>query len=116
VHKYLVVQTLDWWLRYFYCNVFVVTEDKSVTELDCPEGSQIVLDVWNNMVVCTRSSLKSPPNLVLSTLPAKGCVHGILWLPVTNWQSSTLLDNLTYHYMPLTQEEESQASCSKSVM
>jgi hypothetical protein len=91
----------------------LVTEDKSVTELNCPEGSQIVLDVWNDTVICTRSFLKSPPNLVLGKLPSKGSEHRMLWTAVTSWQPTPSLDSLICHYMALTQEEESQASCSK---
>lgn len=86
-------------------------EDKSVTELDSPEGSQIVLDVWNDMVICTRSSLKLPPILVLGRLPSRGREHSMVWSDFSSWQSSLTLDSLASHYMTLTQEEESQASC-----
>lgn len=86
-----------------------------MTELDCPEGSQIVLDVRNDIVICARSSLKSPPSLVFGKLPSQGCEHKILWTAVTTGQSVASLDSLVCHYMTLAQEDESQASCSKSV-
>jgi hypothetical protein len=86
-----------------------------VTELDCPEGSQVVLDIWKNFVVCTRSSLKAPPSLVLGKLPSRGCEHRMLWAAVTSRQPAPSLDSLVCHYMALTQEEESQASCSKFI-
>ncbi|KDR18399.1 acylamino-acid-releasing enzyme-like isoform X2 [Zootermopsis nevadensis] len=86
-------------------------ENKSVTELDCPEGSQIVLDVRNDIVICARSSLKSPPSLVFGKLPSQGCEHKILWTAVTTGQSVASLDSLVCHYMTLAQEDESQASC-----
>jgi hypothetical protein len=86
-----------------------------VTELDCPEGSQIVLDIWNDIVICKRSSLKSPPSLVLGKLPSKGCEHRMRFTAVTSGQPSASLDSLVCHYMTLIQEEESQASCSKFI-
>jgi hypothetical protein len=84
-----------------------------VTELDCAEGSLIVLDVWNDTVVCSRSSLKLPPTLVLGRLPPRGREHSVVWSAVTSWQSPLTPDSLACHYMMLTQEEESQSPCSK---
>jgi hypothetical protein len=91
----------------------IFSEDKSVTELACPEGSQIVMDVKNDIVICTRSSLKSPPILVLGRLPSTGSEQTMLWSPITSWPSCPSLDGLTCHYMSLTQTLDSEASCSK---
>ncbi|XP_069703712.1 acylamino-acid-releasing enzyme-like isoform X2 [Periplaneta americana] len=86
-------------------------EDKSVTELEYSEGSQVVHDVRNDVVVCSRSSLKMPPNLVLGKLPGKGREQDLVLSPVTSWQANPSLDNLAWHYMSLTQEDDPQASC-----
>jgi hypothetical protein len=91
----------------------IFSEDKSVTELACPEGSQIVMDVQNDIVICTRSSLKSPPILVLGKLPPAGSEQTMLSSPITSWPSSPSLDSLTCHYMALTQTQDSEASFSK---
>jgi hypothetical protein len=91
----------------------VFSEDKSVTEVACPEGSQTVMDVQNDIVICTRSSLKSPPILVLGRLPSTGSEQTMLWSPVTSWPSSPSLDSLTCNYMALTHRQDSEASCSK---
>jgi acylaminoacyl-peptidase len=96
------------------CNIksYVISiEDKSVTELACPEGSQIVMDVQNDIVICTRSSLKSPPILVLGRLPSIGSEQTTLWSPITSWPSCPSLDSLKCHYMYLTQTQDSEASC-----
>jgi hypothetical protein len=89
------------------------SEDKSVTELACPEGSQIVMDVQKDIVVCTRSSLMSPPILVLGRLPSAGSEQTMLWSSITSWPSCPSLDSLKCHYMYLTQTQDSEDSCSK---
>jgi len=91
----------------------IFSEDKNVTELACPEGSQIVMDVQNDIVICTRSSLKSPPILVFGRLPSTGSEQTMLWSPITSWPSCPPLDSLKCHYMYLTQTQDSEASCSK---
>ncbi|PSN32214.1 hypothetical protein C0J52_17006 [Blattella germanica] len=80
--------------------------DCSVTEIGCAEGSQLVLDVSNDIVVCSRSSMKEPSRLILGRLPPKGSEGTITWTCVTNWQTDPKLDSLVCHYMTLTQEDE----------
>ncbi|PSN30871.1 hypothetical protein C0J52_25569 [Blattella germanica] len=81
-------------------------DDCSVTEIGCAEGSQSVLDVSNDIVVCSRSSMKEPSRLILGRLPPKGSEGTITWTCVTNWQTDPKLDSLVCHYMTLTQEDE----------
>lgn len=92
-------------------NSYVVdVETKTITELEWDDGSQSILDVWNDIVVCSRSSLKSPANIVLGKLPPTGSEGTMQWLPVTSWEMTPALDALVCHTMTLTQENDTEAT------
>ncbi|XP_067011010.1 acylamino-acid-releasing enzyme [Anabrus simplex] len=93
-------------------NSYVVDiETKSLLELECPEGSQVVLDVCNDMVVCARSSFKQPSRVFLGKLPSRGREKEMVWTMVTNWQTTPALESLSIHAMTLTQDKDPSALC-----
>ena len=77
-----------------------------ITELEWPfqgttPGSGTVLDVWGDIVVMSRSSLREPAGLVLSSLPPRGQEQTLQWIPVTSWLPPADLQKCELRYMSL---------------
>ncbi|XP_075220428.1 acylamino-acid-releasing enzyme-like isoform X1 [Lycorma delicatula] len=75
----------------------VNTDNKKITLLqaDEEEDSLIVLDVVDNIVLCSRSNLRFPSSLIVGKLPS-GVSDEIQWISVTDWNCFPGLENVEH--------------------
>lgn len=65
------------------------------------EGSQVVLDVFNDIVLINRRSFLTPDRLALGVLPAKGKESTTKFHDLTETSAIESLQDLKYEYLDL---------------
>lgn len=84
-----------------YC---INIETKAITELEYLNGSQIVLDVHNDMIVVSRRNALMPDVLAIGKLPPSGQEAEIQWTELTEVKTIEGLENCFYKYFNLKQD------------
>ncbi|KAL3268613.1 hypothetical protein HHI36_007719 [Cryptolaemus montrouzieri] len=83
-------------------NSYVIdTGSGKITRLVCDDGSLIVLDVYNDVVLASRRNFLTPDVLLIGKLPPKGQEHTISWKELTSTKKIDSLDNCKYEYLDL---------------
>ncbi|KAK9873204.1 hypothetical protein WA026_021437 [Henosepilachna vigintioctopunctata] len=77
-----------------------------ITQLPCDEGSLIVLDVHNDVLVANRRNFLTPDVLVICKLPAKGQESSLVWKELTQKKMVDNLEHMKYEYLELCQDAE----------
>lgn len=86
-----------------------VLDTGNITELIYTEGSQIVLDVKNDVVLVNRRNFLIPDRLAIGRLPGKGEEHSIIFKEVTTPIEIEGFNKLTYHYLDLTSPDTTES-------
>lgn len=84
-----------------YC---INIETNAITELEYSNGSQVLLDVHNDMIVVSRRNALMPDVLAIGKLPASGQEAEIQWMELTEINSIDGLENCMYKYFTLKQD------------
>lgn len=100
--------------RFRVISYVVDISNGEITELEWPvdgptKGSGTILDVSQDMIVMSRSSLRVPAGLVLGNLPPAGQEHTIKWMPITSWVAPSDLQNCEVQYISLLAENSSDS-------
>lgn len=78
-----------------------ILDSNSVTEFECPDGSLVILDVFDDVVLaCERNCLK-PDKLVIGKFPGPGEEQNIIWNDLTESDVVPGLEHCTYKYLDL---------------
>ncbi|XP_030750320.1 acylamino-acid-releasing enzyme-like [Sitophilus oryzae] len=86
-------------------NSYVIDIDTgAITELEWPNGSQIIVDTYNDVVLAVRRNFLIPDILVIGTLTPDNLVD---WVEISPKVEVDLLKDLTYKYLDIVVPEES---------
>lgn len=82
--------------------MYFFSDSCGITELEYENGSQTVLDVFQNLVLLNRQNFLYPDRLVIGKLPDKGEETSIEWTDITTVELLPEFHGLMFHYMELT--------------
>ncbi|KAJ8978653.1 hypothetical protein NQ317_019089 [Molorchus minor] len=83
-------------------NSYVVNIDSGeITELEFNNGSQLVMDVYEDKVLAVRQNYFRGDRLFLGKLPPPGSETSITWTEVTNSETVQGLEGFMYKYLDL---------------
>ncbi|XP_023024331.2 acylamino-acid-releasing enzyme [Leptinotarsa decemlineata] len=83
-------------------NSYVINIDNSsITHLDFDDGSQIILDVFDDIVLAVRRHFLKPDKLIIGKLPEVGSESNISWIDLTHSETVPGLEHCCYKYLDL---------------
>ena len=74
------------------------------------DGSQIVLDVVNDIILVNRRNYLKPDKLAISKLPPKESEESLNWVELTTSQVVEGFENCVYEYLDLHQSTDDSVS------
>lgn len=83
-----------------------------MTNLKFDDGSQAILDIYNDTVVAVQRNFFRPDKLVIGKLPGVGSETSLTWTDLTSSEVIPGLENCVYKYLDLT-SESAEDSASK---
>ncbi|CAH1156028.1 unnamed protein product [Phaedon cochleariae] len=97
-HNRLLVNTN----QKYTLNSYVINIDNgAITELPFQNGSQVILDVFEDKILATRRNFLKPDQLVIGQLPEPGNETHITWNELTATETVPCLENCMYEYLDL---------------
>ncbi|RZC35335.1 acylamino-acid-releasing enzyme, partial [Asbolus verrucosus] len=88
-------------------NTYIIDIDSGkITELNYNNGSQVVLDVVNDVILVNRRNYLMPDKLAICKLPPKESEVPLNWIELTTSNVIPGLENCIYEYLDLSQKTD----------
>lgn len=83
--------------------------------MEYPSGSQIVLDVHDDIVLVNRRNFLFPDKLAVGRLPPKGQETSIVFEEIITSEKITYLEDYTYEYLELKYDQSTKDAVGRYV-
>ena len=75
-----------------------------------PNGSQVILDVHNDMILVNQKTFFKQDTLAIGKLPRKGFENAIVWKELTESHVVEGSEKFTYSYIDITHNNDDDVS------
>lgn len=93
---------LNTYQKYTINSYIINTDTGDITELEYENGSQLIVDTKDDIVLALRRSFFVPDNLVIAKLPPQGAEHSLAWTKIGSSVSVPEVEGCTYKYFDLS--------------
>ncbi|KAL1514050.1 hypothetical protein ABEB36_003373 [Hypothenemus hampei] len=97
-HNQLFINTNQ---KYTINSYLINIDSGDIEELECDSGSQLILDVKDDLVVAVRRNFFVPDYLVVGKLPKAGSITSIEWIEITEKINVPEVQSATFKYFDL---------------